>query len=148
MHQRVNVHFFKPTGTTRPPRSGEEPGIDYIFISREKFLEMEKKGNFLETGSYNGHYYGTPKPLLGSLIVREQPSEISAVENENVLLETDKTEDNNTENNELVTVHHDSENLSENMEDKKDNDLEKERTDRKNNNLRRHESWNDQPINV
>lgn len=105
---------------------------------------MEKKGNFLETGSYNGHYYGTPKPLLGSLIAKEQPS----VENENVFLETDKTEDNNTEINEPVTVHHVSENLSENMEVKKDNDLEKEETDSKNNNLKRNESWNDQPINV
>ena len=52
------------TGTTRPARAREEPGIDYIFVSKEKFIEMDGNGDFLESGTYNGHYYGTLKPTL------------------------------------------------------------------------------------
>ena len=49
-------------GTTRPPRAKERNGVDYIFISVEEFLSMERGNNLLESGLYGGHYYGTPKP--------------------------------------------------------------------------------------
>lgn len=61
---RDNLYARTVPCTTRPPRSREEPGIDYIFVSKEKFQEMEKSGDFLESGTYNGHYYGTLKPAL------------------------------------------------------------------------------------
>lgn len=47
--------------TTRPPRPGEEDGVDYHFISDEKFKDMEKRGEFAETGAYRGWYYGSAK---------------------------------------------------------------------------------------
>ena len=47
--------------TTRPPRPGEEDGIDYHFVSDEKFKEMEKRGEFAETGAYRGWCYGSAK---------------------------------------------------------------------------------------
>ena len=74
MYIRCNMscYFSITLDTTRPPRSGEEPGIDYMFISREKFLEMQKHGDFLESGSYKDHYYGTPKPLLGHSVVKDK----------------------------------------------------------------------------
>ena len=50
------------TGTTRQPQDGERNGIDYNFISVEKFKYMEKSGELLESGSYEGNYYGTPRP--------------------------------------------------------------------------------------
>ena len=80
-----------------------------MFISRDKFLEMEKNGNFLETGSYNGHYYGTPKPLLGDLITKDDTTDVST---ENGDLESDQRTLNNTESNERVIVHSESGNLN------------------------------------
>jgi hypothetical protein len=70
---------------------------------------MEKNGNFLETGSYNGHYYGTPKPLLGDLITKDDTTDVST---ENGDLELDQRTLNNTESNERVIVHSESGNLN------------------------------------
>ena len=50
------------TYTTRAPREGEIDGKDYIFLSREKFLEKQADGFFLETTDYMGHLKGSPKP--------------------------------------------------------------------------------------
>lgn len=47
--------------TTRQPRVGEVNGIDYHFISVEKFHELKNKGFFAETAVYNGWHYGTAK---------------------------------------------------------------------------------------
>uniref|UniRef100_A0A8C0F6R0 Membrane-associated guanylate kinase, WW and PDZ domain-containing protein 2 n=1 Tax=Bubo bubo TaxID=30461 RepID=A0A8C0F6R0_BUBBB len=41
---------------------GEVPGVDYIFITVEDFMELEKSGALLESGTYEDNYYGTPKP--------------------------------------------------------------------------------------
>jgi hypothetical protein len=59
---RENVYMRTVPCTTRPPRNGEVNGQDYIFLTNNEFLEMEKRGDLLEYGVYNGHYYGTPKP--------------------------------------------------------------------------------------
>ncbi|KAJ3602798.1 hypothetical protein NHX12_030546 [Muraenolepis orangiensis] len=50
--------------TTRPPRDDEIPGVHYNFLTVDDFLELEKSGTLLEIGSYEGNYYGTPKPPL------------------------------------------------------------------------------------
>ena len=42
------------TGTTRPPREGEVPGVDYNFLSVPDFLELEQSGTLLEVGTYEG----------------------------------------------------------------------------------------------
>ncbi len=47
--------------TTRPMRSGEEDGVDYFFISRERFREMIKNGELLEHAEVFNNGYGTPK---------------------------------------------------------------------------------------
>ncbi|KAL8219248.1 UNVERIFIED_CONTAM: hypothetical protein K2H54_015876 [Gekko kuhli] len=39
-------------GTTRPHKEGEVPGVDYIFITVEDFMELEKSGALLESGTY------------------------------------------------------------------------------------------------
>uniref|UniRef100_H3CJJ1 Membrane associated guanylate kinase, WW and PDZ domain containing 1b n=1 Tax=Tetraodon nigroviridis TaxID=99883 RepID=H3CJJ1_TETNG len=49
-------------GTTRAPREGEVPGIDYNFLSVDDFFKLEKSGTLLEIGTYEGNYYGTPRP--------------------------------------------------------------------------------------
>ncbi|KAM6945749.1 MAGUK p55 subfamily member 4 [Aplochiton taeniatus] len=45
--------------TTRPPRTYEEPGREYHFITRELFDHMVYNNRFLEYGEYKGHFYGT-----------------------------------------------------------------------------------------
>ncbi|KAG5845224.1 hypothetical protein ANANG_G00136540 [Anguilla anguilla] len=49
-------------GTTRQPKEGEVPGVDYNFVTVERFIELEKSGALLESGTYEDNYYGTPKP--------------------------------------------------------------------------------------
>lgn len=45
--------------TSRPPRPGEGDGVDYNFISRERFEAMIEGGEFLEYADVFGNYYGT-----------------------------------------------------------------------------------------
>jgi guanylate kinase len=47
--------------TTRAPRPGEVDGVDYYFVSREKFERMIAAGEFLEHAGVYGNYYGTSK---------------------------------------------------------------------------------------
>lgn len=50
--------------TTRSPRNNEKDGESYHFVSKEKFMEMIKNGEFAEYAEYCGYRYGTPlKPL-------------------------------------------------------------------------------------
>ncbi|XP_075870254.1 membrane-associated guanylate kinase, WW and PDZ domain-containing protein 1b isoform X3 [Nelusetta ayraudi] len=59
---RDNLYRHAVPCTTRAPREGEVPGVDYNFLSVDEFLELEKSGTLLEIGTYEGNYYGTPKP--------------------------------------------------------------------------------------
>lgn len=53
--------MFSISATTRPPRNGEAEGVDYFFVSREKFEEMIEENLFLEYAEYVGNLYGTPR---------------------------------------------------------------------------------------
>lgn len=46
--------------TTRSPRKGERPGIDYHFVDSATFEGMAERGEFLEFKNVHGNYYGTP----------------------------------------------------------------------------------------
>ncbi|XP_014671282.1 PREDICTED: membrane-associated guanylate kinase, WW and PDZ domain-containing protein 2-like isoform X2 [Priapulus caudatus] len=59
---RENVYLRTVPCTTRPPRPEETHGQDYIFLSVDEFMALEKSGNLLESGIYDGNYYGTPRP--------------------------------------------------------------------------------------
>jgi len=59
---------FSVSATTRGPRTGEEDGVAYYFVTREKFEDMIAHDEFLEHAEYVGEYYGTPKkPIYESL---------------------------------------------------------------------------------
>jgi guanylate kinase len=45
--------------TSRPPRPGEADGVDYNFISRERFEAMIANGDLLEHAEVFGNWYGT-----------------------------------------------------------------------------------------
>ena len=47
--------------TSRQARSGERDGVDYNFISRERFQEMVDAGAFLEWADVFGNFYGTAR---------------------------------------------------------------------------------------
>ena len=46
--------------TTRAMRPREEDGVQYFFVDRDRFFQMEKNGEFLETALVYGNHYGTP----------------------------------------------------------------------------------------
>lgn len=50
--------------TTRDPRPGEQDGRDYHFVSRETFLAMAKRGEFLESAEVYGNLYGTSQTWI------------------------------------------------------------------------------------
>nr|XP_020470186.1 membrane-associated guanylate kinase, WW and PDZ domain-containing protein 3 isoform X2 [Monopterus albus] len=59
---RDNLYLRTIPCTTRLPREGEVPGVDYNFISVGDFRILEESGLLLESGTYDGNFYGTPKP--------------------------------------------------------------------------------------
>jgi guanylate kinase len=63
-----DVHL-SVSATTRSPRPGEVDGVDYYFVTPEKFDELVGRGEMLEYAVVHGvHKYGTPKqPVLDAL---------------------------------------------------------------------------------
>ncbi|KAM6456802.1 membrane-associated guanylate kinase, WW and PDZ domain-containing protein 3 isoform 2-T2 [Liasis olivaceus] len=59
---RDNLYLRTIPCTTRAPRDGEVPGVDYNFIPVDQFKALEESGALLESGTYDGNFYGTPKP--------------------------------------------------------------------------------------
>ena len=57
--KQVSGISFSISYTTRLPRKGETDGIDYHFITREKFKEMVTAGAFLEWAGIYKESYGT-----------------------------------------------------------------------------------------
>ncbi len=54
--------------TTRMPRVGEINGVDYIFKSKEEFLDLVSNDGFLEWACFCENYYGTPKAEIEKLL--------------------------------------------------------------------------------
>lgn len=54
--------------TTRPPRPGEENGVDYWFIDDAEFDRRIRQNDFLEHAAVHGRRYGTPKPATRQAI--------------------------------------------------------------------------------
>lgn len=52
--------------TTRAPRPGEVDGINYHFVSKDEFLRMSGKGEFLEHAKVFDNYYGTSQAWVES----------------------------------------------------------------------------------
>ncbi len=53
------------SATTRAPRQGEQDGVHYYFLSRDRFEEWVAQGEFLEWAEFAGNCYGTPRrPLV------------------------------------------------------------------------------------
>lgn len=60
--------FYSVSATTRERRANEVDGLDYIFLSKEKFLEMIENNELLEWAEIYGKFYGTPKkPIIDNM---------------------------------------------------------------------------------
>lgn len=58
--ERMENIWVSVSATTRSPRPGEIDGVDYFFLTRERFEQLIAEDGFLEYAEYNGNYYGTP----------------------------------------------------------------------------------------
>jgi len=53
--------WLSVSATTRAPREGEVDGVNYFFVSPERFATMVDAGEFLEWAEFAGNRYGTPR---------------------------------------------------------------------------------------
>lgn len=84
------------TCTTRPPRPTDVNGIDKVFVSKDKFMEMIEDDEFAEYAKVHNFYYGTPRheiehslkdkyitlleiDVQGSLILKDEYPEITLI---------------------------------------------------------------------
>ena len=52
------------SATTRKARPGEQPGVDYHFLSDDEFERRVEAGEFVEHARYSGRRYGTLRSEL------------------------------------------------------------------------------------
>ncbi|MEZ5306876.1 MAG: guanylate kinase [Pyrinomonadaceae bacterium] len=55
---------FSVSYTTRTMREGETDGVEYNFVTRERFEELITEGEFLEYATVHGNYYGTSRAFV------------------------------------------------------------------------------------
>ena len=65
--------------TTRTMRPGEQDGVDYHFVNRQKFTALVEQGEFIEYAQVFDHWYGTARSELA----------IQLQQGEDVILEID-----------------------------------------------------------
>jgi len=58
---------FSVSHTTRQPRNGESEGVNYYYVTREDFLSLKEKGEFIESAEFSGNMYGTSKMAIQSV---------------------------------------------------------------------------------
>ena len=51
---------FSVSMTTRAKREGEEEGVNYYYVTKERFQEAIDNGELLEHAEFVGNCYGTP----------------------------------------------------------------------------------------
>jgi guanylate kinase len=54
--------------TTRVPRGQEQDGREYHFTSKDEFLAMVERGDFLEHAAVHGNHYGTSRHAIEARI--------------------------------------------------------------------------------
>ncbi len=57
--EKFDNFTFSVSYTTRPKRKDEKEGVDYYFISEDRFKELVKAGELLEWAEVHGYLYGT-----------------------------------------------------------------------------------------
>ena len=68
IQQKYRNFKISVSHTTRLPRSNEVDGVDYHFISHEKFQKLIKNKKFYEYAKIFENYYGTSKDTVDNTI--------------------------------------------------------------------------------
>ncbi|MCW3013267.1 MAG: guanylate kinase [Solirubrobacterales bacterium] len=64
LRERLPELELSVSATTRDPRPGERPGVDYHFLDDETFAAKVRAGAFVEHAEYSGRSYGTLRAEL------------------------------------------------------------------------------------
>ncbi|QKE27977.1 deoxyguanylate kinase / guanylate kinase [Arcobacter acticola] len=68
VYKDISDYYFSISTTTRAPRTGEQNGVDYFFVTKEEFEKDIKNDDFLEYAKVHDNYYGTSlKPINKAL---------------------------------------------------------------------------------
>lgn len=59
---------FSVSATTRPMRTGEQNGREYLFLDQERFRERVAAGDFIEWAEVHGNLYGTIREPMESAL--------------------------------------------------------------------------------
>ena len=70
---RVPELELSVSATTRRPRPGEAPGVDYHFLSDDEFERRVRAGAFVEHARYSGRRYGTLRDDLEERLAAGRP---------------------------------------------------------------------------
>jgi guanylate kinase len=73
LRERMPELELAVSATTRPPRPGEQDGVDYHFLSDEDFERKVAAGEFVEHARYSGRRYGTLRSELERRLERGRP---------------------------------------------------------------------------
>ena len=68
IQQKYQSFKISVSHTTRKPRPNEVDGVDYYFVSQEKFKKLIKEDKFYEYAKIFDNYYGTSKESVDSTI--------------------------------------------------------------------------------
>jgi guanylate kinase len=74
-HRLIKKHAefkFSISATTRPPRGDERDGVDYYFVSDDKFDSMIQGNELAEWAYVFGHRYGTPFSEITDAITNDR----------------------------------------------------------------------------
>ena len=68
LRERAPQIWYSVSATTRPMRPGEVEGESYFFVTAEEFEALAERGELLESATYAGNRYGTPRgPVAAKL---------------------------------------------------------------------------------
>jgi len=68
IQQKYQSFKISVSHTTRKPRSNEVDGVDYYFVSHEKFKKLISEDKFYEYAKIFDNYYGTLKESVDEMI--------------------------------------------------------------------------------
>jgi guanylate kinase len=63
---------YSVSHTTRHPRTNEQEGRDYFFISPQAFEQKITQDHWLEWAKVHGHYYGTSREFVKNCLAKGQ----------------------------------------------------------------------------
>ncbi len=66
--ERFTDMAYSVSYTTRSPRPGERPGVDYCFITRDEFERGIRNRKWAEWAKVHDHYYGTSAAFLDRIL--------------------------------------------------------------------------------